>query len=56
MENDSIMELIAVNTTLTPNEKLLANECRMRLQIIIISDIADLDGQSIQMRRIKGFW
>ena len=50
------MELIAANIDLTPKEKELANECRMWLRIITISDIADLNGQSIKIRRLKGFW
>ena len=56
MEDDSIMELIAANTTLSPNDKLLASECRLWLRVITISDIADVDGQSIQIRQLKGFW
>ena len=47
LEDDSITEVIVANTVLTPNEKLLANECRMWLRVITISDIADMDGQSI---------
>ena len=49
------MEVIAANTVLTANEKLLANECRMWMGVITISDIADKGGQSIQIRRLRGF-
>ena len=48
--DDSIMEVIAISTKLTPIEKLPANKCRLWLKIITISDIADVDGQSLQMR------
>ena len=56
LEDDSTMEAIATNTTLIPNEKLVDNECRMWLGVITTSDIADMDGQSIQLRQLCGFW
>ena len=56
LDDNSIMEVVAANMILTPNGKLLANECRMWLEVITISNIADIDGQSIQIWQLRGFW
>ena len=55
LNDESSMEVIAANTEPTPTEKLPANVCWMWLRIITISDIADMDCQSIQIRRLWGF-
>ena len=55
LHGDYIMEVIATNMMLTPNGKLLANECRMWLGVITVFGIADIDGQSIQIRQLRSF-
>jgi len=63
--DDSLMELFAghtppnrryASTYLTPKEKRRANEFRMSLGIICVSDLATLDGKYIPLDRLSGSW
>ncbi len=63
--DDSLMELFAGHTPpnkrfgstyLTPKERRRANEYRMSLGIICVSDLATLDGKYIPLDRLSGSW
>ena len=51
-----LMELIASYKELKPEELRLANECRLRLWAILVSELVDVCGVGIPMEHLKGDW
>ena len=50
------MRVIANCLRLRPRENKLANECRIWMQVICVSELADIGGISIPIEKLQGQW
>jgi hypothetical protein len=56
MDDDSLLEIIASHPSITRKMKQLFNECRMWMGITFISELANEEGNGIDIERMQGLW